>query len=51
MVIGLTYGAIGLTYGAIKNIPFGTEEWRDAMIERYDLEQTMRGVGRPKKGG
>ena len=35
----------------IKNIPFGTEEWRDAMIERYDLEQTMRGVGRPKKGG
>ncbi len=34
-----------------KNIPFGTDVWRDAMIETYDLEQTTRGVGRPKNGG
>lgn len=31
-----------------KNIPYGTDSWRDAMIETYNLAQTMRGVGRPK---
>lgn len=34
-----------------KNIPFGTDEWRDAMIDEHGLEQTLRGVGRPKNGG
>ena len=34
-----------------KNIPFGTDGWRDVMIEKYDLEQTIRGVGRPRNGG
>ena len=34
-----------------KNIPYGTDSWRDAMIETYNLAQTMRGVGRPKSGG
>lgn len=27
------------------------DRWRDAMIEKYNLEQTIRGVGRPKNGG
>ena len=35
----------------VKNIPFGTDSWRDSMVEEYDLGQTLRGVGRPKNGG
>lgn len=34
-----------------KNIPYGTESWQHAMVKKYGLEQTMRGVGRPKNGG
>jgi putative transposase len=34
-----------------KNIPYGTELWQHAMVKKYGLEQTMRGVGRPKNGG
>lgn len=34
-----------------KNIPFGTDKWRDVIIRRYGLEQTLRTVGRPKNGG
>ncbi len=34
-----------------KNIPFGADSWRDAMIEKYELGQTVRGVGRPKNSG
>ena len=35
----------------VKNIPFGAERWRDGMIRKYKLEQTIRPVGRPRKGG
>lgn len=34
-----------------KNIPFGGERWQATMVKKYGLEQTMRGVGRPKNGG
>ena len=34
-----------------KNIPFGADRWRNGIIKKYDLEQTIRPVGRPKKGG
>ena len=34
-----------------KNIPYGTESWQHAMVKKYGLEETMRGVGRPKNGG
>jgi len=34
-----------------KNIPFGSETWVDSMVRKYGLEQTMRGVGRPRKNG
>lgn len=34
-----------------KNIPYGTESWQHATVKKYGLEQTMRGVGRPKNGG
>ena len=34
-----------------KNIPFGDNRWRHGIIKKYGLEQTLRSVGRPKKGG
>ncbi|OGG44152.1 hypothetical protein A2841_00400 [Candidatus Kaiserbacteria bacterium RIFCSPHIGHO2_01_FULL_48_10] len=34
-----------------KNIPFGTDKWRDVIVKKYGLEQTLRSVGRPKKNG
>ena len=36
-----------------KNIPFGRDSWVDKIIKKYNLEQTTRGVGRPrnKNGG
>jgi putative transposase len=34
-----------------KNIPFGSERWMSGMVKRYGLEQSLRPVGRPKKGG
>ena len=33
----------------IKNIPFGREAWRDNIVQKFKLEQSLRGVGRPKK--
>jgi len=34
-----------------KSIPFGKDAWIDKMVEKYDIEQVLRGVGRPRKGG
>lgn len=34
-----------------KNIPFGNDRWQTMMVKKHGLEQTMRGVGRPKNGG
>lgn len=34
-----------------KNIPFGSDTWTHAMVKKYGLEQTLRGVGRPRKNG
>lgn len=34
-----------------KNIPFGSDIWRDVIVKKYGLEQTLRSVGRPKKNG
>ena len=31
-----------------KGIPYGTEVWRDTMVERYNLKQAMRKPGRPR---
>ncbi|MEK7564323.1 MAG: transposase [Patescibacteria group bacterium] len=32
----------------IKNIPFGGDSWCDRVVKKFNLEQTLRGVGRPK---
>ena len=32
-----------------KGAPYGSDEWIDTMVQKYGLESTMRGVGRPKK--
>lgn len=34
-----------------KGFPFGTDHWVMQTVERFGLEQTMRPVGRPRKGG
>jgi putative transposase len=33
----------------IKNIPFGKDAWRDSVVEKFKLEQTLREAGRPKR--
>ena len=33
----------------IKNIPFGSDVWCNVIVKKFKLEQTLRGVGRPKK--
>jgi len=38
-------------YPEEKSIPFGKGAWVDKMVEKYDIEQVLRGVGRPRKGG
>ncbi|MCD5382150.1 MAG: transposase [Candidatus Pacebacteria bacterium] len=34
-----------------KSIPYGTETWVRSTTKKYGIEQVLRGVGRPKKGG
>jgi hypothetical protein len=34
-----------------KSIPYGREGWVSKVVKKYGIEQVLRGVGRPKKGG
>ncbi|MEY3784215.1 MAG: hypothetical protein RLZZ230_537, partial [Candidatus Parcubacteria bacterium] len=34
-----------------KNIPFGSDEWVSVAVDKYNIKQVLRGVGRPKNGG
>lgn len=34
-----------------KNIPFGGNIWIGKMVDKFKLGQTLRNIGRPKKGG
>lgn len=34
-----------------KGNPFGDEKWVKEVVKKFNLEQTMKGVGRPKNGG
>ena len=34
-----------------KSIPFGNETWMARVVKKYNIEQVLRGVGRPKNGG
>jgi putative transposase len=34
-----------------KNIPFGKDAWVAKVVKKYDIEQVLRGPGRPKNGG
>ena len=34
-----------------KSIPYGGTAWIDMIVKRFDIEQVLRGTGRPKKGG
>ncbi len=33
----------------IKNIPFGVDEWRNNIVKKFKLEQSLRRVGRPRR--
>ena len=32
-----------------KDVPYGCEDWVGKMVKKFGLEQTLRGVGRPRK--
>jgi putative transposase len=34
-----------------KSLPYGKEGWQKGIIKKYGIEQTRRGVGRPRKNG
>ncbi len=34
-----------------KSIPYGTDGWIDRIVKKYNIEQVLKGVGRPKNGG
>ena len=34
-----------------KSIPFGNDTWVARIVKKYNIEQVLRGVGRPKNGG
>jgi putative transposase len=40
---------IALEHSIEKNVPFGTLEWVDQIINTFSMQQTQRGSGRPKK--
>lgn len=40
-----------LERSAEKNIPYGSGKWIDRTVAKYRIEQVLRLVGRPKKGG
>ena len=39
-----------IRHAIIKGAPYGSDGWRKRMIERYHMEGTQRGPGRPKGG-
>jgi putative transposase len=46
----LTQEEIDATRNAVnKSVPYGKDNWRDAMVDRFKLQATIRGKGRPKK--
>ncbi len=34
-----------------KSIPYGTDSWVNKIVKKYKIEQVLKEVGRPKKGG
>lgn len=34
-----------------RSIPFGRDSWINTVVKKYNIEQVLRRVGRPKKGG
>lgn len=34
-----------------KSVPFGRDAWVAKMVKKYDIEQVLRGVGRPRNSG
>lgn len=34
-----------------KSVPFGGDNWVNRIVTKYNMEQVLRVVGRPKKGG
>ena len=40
-----------LRYSVNKGKPYGSNDWTNRMINRFNLRSTLRNPGRPKKGG
>lgn len=38
----------GIRYSVNKGKPYGTLEWVDSIIKKFNLDHTLRGPGRPK---
>ncbi|HUZ92381.1 MAG TPA: transposase [Candidatus Paceibacterota bacterium] len=38
-----------IRYAVRRNRPYGSSEWAGEMVERFGLQNTMRGEGRPRK--
>ena len=38
-----------LRYSVNKSAPFGSSSWTSSMVKRYNLQSTLRSIGRPKK--
>lgn len=34
-----------------KNVPFGGDEWIHKVVQKFDIEQVLRRVGRPRNSG
>jgi putative transposase len=34
-----------------KNVPYGSDGWVEKVVQKYDIVQVLRGVGRPKNSG
>ena len=34
-----------------KSIPYGKDGWINKTVQKYGIEQVLKGVGRPKNGG
>lgn len=34
-----------------KSVPYGNQDWMERVVKKYEIDQVLRGVGRPKNGG
>ena len=45
------FDPISLENSMLKSNPYGNYDWIEKVVKDFGLEQTLRGVGRPRNGG